>query len=228
MPPRPGEAVRRPPAPTRAPALYFDQMDYRVPGGHRPRRRSRSTSTSSSSTARVARTCRSPASPAWRPRPASRCSCSTRCSPPACSARRASTPRRWCSPSRARTCCSSTSPTSASTTTCATQYADLGLPAEPFASVGFFAPPMPGDTTGRPHVTGRTSGVERVLVDPAEFCAASCCRTCSPTSRTSGTSTRWSSTRSPAGCAATPIPPALDGAVTIDGPRPRTWADLVD
>ena len=47
----------------------------------RPRRRSRSTSTSSSSTALAARTCRSPASPASRPRPASRCSCCTRCSP---------------------------------------------------------------------------------------------------------------------------------------------------
>ena len=40
----------------------------------------RCTSTSTSSTAPGARTSRSPASPGWRPRPASRCSCCTRCS----------------------------------------------------------------------------------------------------------------------------------------------------
>ena len=40
----------------------------------------------------------------------------------------------------------------------------------PFASVGFFAPPMPGDQTGRPHVTGRTSGVSAFWWTLAEFC----------------------------------------------------------
>ena len=40
------------------------------------------------------------------------------------------------------------------------QYAALGLPAEPFASAGFWAPPIPDDQTGRPNVTGRTSGVD--------------------------------------------------------------------
>jgi uncharacterized protein len=50
-------------------------------------------------------------------------------------------------------------------------YAQLGLPADPFASVAFFAPPLPGDITGRPHVTGRTSGVEAFWWTIAEFCA---------------------------------------------------------
>jgi uncharacterized protein len=50
------------------------------------------------------------------------------------------------------------------------QYARLDLPAEPFASVGFFAPPTPGDTTGRPHVTARTSGVSPFWWTIAEFC----------------------------------------------------------
>ena len=50
------------------------------------------------------------------------------------------------------------------------QYADLGLPAEPFASAGFWAPPIPDDTTGRPNVTGRTSGVEAFWWTIAEFC----------------------------------------------------------
>ena len=51
------------------------------------------------------------------------------------------------------------------------EYAQLGLPAEPFASVGFYAPPMPDDPTGRPNVTGRTSGVEAFWWTLAEFCA---------------------------------------------------------
>lgn len=51
------------------------------------------------------------------------------------------------------------------------QYAALGLPAEPFASAGFWAPPIPDDTTGRPNVTGRTSGVEAFWWTIHEFCA---------------------------------------------------------
>ena len=51
------------------------------------------------------------------------------------------------------------------------EYAALGLPAEPFASVGFFAPPTPDDLTGRPHVAGRTSGVGAFWWTIAEFCA---------------------------------------------------------
>ena len=50
-------------------------------------------------------------------------------------------------------------------------YAQLGLPAEPFASVAFYAPPIPEDQTGRPNVTGRTSGVAAFWWTPAEFCA---------------------------------------------------------
>jgi DNA helicase HerA-like ATPase len=51
------------------------------------------------------------------------------------------------------------------------QYAALGLPAEPFASAAFWAPPIPDDTTGRPNVTGRTSGVEAFWWTIHEFCA---------------------------------------------------------
>ena len=85
------------------------------------------------------------------------------------------------------------------------QYAALGLPAEPFASAGFWAPPIPDDTTGqaerhRPHQRRRG-----LLVDARESSAtSSCCPTCSPTPRTTGSSTRSSSTRSPPGCGATP------------------------
>jgi DNA helicase HerA-like ATPase len=50
-------------------------------------------------------------------------------------------------------------------------YNDLGLPAEPFASTGFWAPPIPDDPTGRPNVTGRTSGIEAFWWTIAEFCS---------------------------------------------------------
>ena len=50
-------------------------------------------------------------------------------------------------------------------------YAHLGLPAEPFASTAFYAPPTPGDRAGRPHVAGRTSGVTAFWWTLQEFCA---------------------------------------------------------
>ena len=50
-------------------------------------------------------------------------------------------------------------------------YARLGLPAEPFTSVGFFAPPTPDDLSGRPYVAGRTSGVAAFWWTLAQFCA---------------------------------------------------------
>jgi DNA helicase HerA-like ATPase len=50
-------------------------------------------------------------------------------------------------------------------------YATVGLPAGPFASAGFFAPPTPDDLSGRPFVTGRTSGVAAFWWTLAEFCA---------------------------------------------------------
>ena len=51
------------------------------------------------------------------------------------------------------------------------EYAELGLPAEPFALAGFWAPPIPDDQTGRPNVSGRTSGVEAFWWTIAEFCS---------------------------------------------------------
>src|SRR4051812_8376885 len=50
-------------------------------------------------------------------------------------------------------------------------YAELGLPAGAFASVGFYAPPTPDDPSGRPFVTGRTSGVTAFWWTLAEFCS---------------------------------------------------------
>src|SRR3954467_9263812 len=82
-------------------------------------------------------------------------------------------------------------------------YALLGLTAAPFASVGVFAPPTPDHLTGRPPATGRTpppagrtSRAGPPVSPPSggpspNSAPVSCCRTCSPTPRTSATSTRW-------------------------------------
>ncbi len=52
-----------------------------------------------------------------------------------------------------------------------TRYAALDLAAAPFGSVGFFAPPTPEDLSGRPYVTGRTSGVAAFWWTLHEFCS---------------------------------------------------------
>ena len=165
MPPRPGEVVRRATGDERAQALYFDQMDRKVPVGAGPRRRRRSTSTWSSWTAPAARTCRSAASPASRPRPASRCSCCTRSS--VRGAARARAQREGAGVQRQGRGPAVPRP--------AQRRLDDDLRGRLRAAraarravrrpSAFYAPPTPDDLTGRPHVTGRTSGVERVLVD---------------------------------------------------------------
>lgn len=107
-------------------------------------------------------------------------------------------------------------------------YAQLGLPASPFASAGFYAPPLPGDATGRPHVTGRTSGVTAFWWTLHEFCE----RELLPyvfadvedeknqyTIVVHQVTSRLRREAQPAG---------NDGAVTIDGNVLRTWPDLVD
>jgi DNA helicase HerA-like ATPase len=50
------------------------------------------------------------------------------------------------------------------------QYEQLGLPTKPFESAGFYAPPVPGATNGRPNVSGRTSGVNAFWWTLHEFC----------------------------------------------------------
>lgn len=50
------------------------------------------------------------------------------------------------------------------------EYAQMGLPATPFQSVGFYAPPTPHDNNARPYVSGRTEGVEAFWWTLDEFC----------------------------------------------------------
>lgn len=108
------------------------------------------------------------------------------------------------------------------------EYAALGLPAESFASVGFFAPPTPGDLTGRPQVAGRTSGVGSFWWTIAEFCAGELLpyvfadaedERNQYTMVVHQVANRLRLDSSPAG---------RDGAATVDGELCRTYAELVD
>jgi len=107
-------------------------------------------------------------------------------------------------------------------------YADLALPATPFASSAFYAPPIPGDLTGRPHVVGRTSGVNGFWWTLAEFCAGELLPYAfadAEDERNQYTmvvhqvATRLRLDAQPAGA---------DGAVSITGEQLRTYSDLVE
>ena len=107
-------------------------------------------------------------------------------------------------------------------------YAALGLPAKPFGSVGFFAPPLPGDQTGRPNVVGRTAGVGAFWWTLAEFCrdellsyvfADAEDERHQYTMVVHQVASRLKQDAQPAG---------RDGAVSINGRLARTWKDLVD
>ncbi len=108
------------------------------------------------------------------------------------------------------------------------QYAGLGLPAEPFASAGFWAPPIPDDTTGRPNVAGRTSGVDAFWWTLAEFCAQQLL----PYVFTDAEDDRQQYTivihQVTARLLRDAVPYGADGAVRIDGEVVSTYRELVD
>lgn len=108
------------------------------------------------------------------------------------------------------------------------KYDQLGLPAEPFRSVAFFAPPRPGDLTGRPNVTGRTDGVAAFWWTIAEFCQQELLQYVFAdvedernqyTMVVHQVATRLRTTGTPAGA---------DGAWSVDGTLLRTYDQLVD
>ncbi len=107
-------------------------------------------------------------------------------------------------------------------------YQVLGLPAEPFESVGFFAPPTPQDPTGRPHVTGRTSGVSGFWWTLAEFCTEGLL----PYVFADVEDERNQYTMVVHNVASKlkyeAVPAGVDGAVTIEGKTVRTYEQLVD
>jgi uncharacterized protein len=109
-----------------------------------------------------------------------------------------------------------------------TQYAALGLPAEPFASVGFWAPPMPDDLTGRPNVTGRTSGVTAFWWTLAEFCSLQLLPYVFADAEDDRNQYTIVIHQVAARLRMDAAPAGDDGAVTIDGTRVTTYEGLVN
>jgi len=107
-------------------------------------------------------------------------------------------------------------------------YARLGLPAAPFASVGFYAPPTPEDTTGRPYVTGRTSGVAAFWWTLAEFCAGELLPYVFADAEDERNQYTMVVHQVAARLRADAATAGSDGAVVIDGDTCRTYDDLVD
>jgi len=107
-------------------------------------------------------------------------------------------------------------------------YAGLGLPALPFGSVQFFAPPTPGDQNARPNVVGRTDGVEAFWWTLAEFCNQQLLLYVFADvedERSQYTLVVHQVTN----CLRRDVTPVgNDGAVTIDGRHCRTYIDLVE
>lgn len=110
----------------------------------------------------------------------------------------------------------------------AADYVRLGLAPTAFSSVGFHAPPAPHDPTGRPAVTGRTSGVHSFWWSLAELCERELLRYVFAdvederqqyTMVVHQVAARLKRHAEPAG---------NDGAVSIEGTLLRTWPELVD
>ncbi|HET9649542.1 MAG TPA: ATP-binding protein [Microlunatus sp.] len=107
-------------------------------------------------------------------------------------------------------------------------YARLGLEARPFGSVGFFAPPTPGDQTGRPHVAGRTSGVNAFWWTLVEFCRDELLPYVFADVEDERNQYTMVVHQVATRLARDAVPAGRDGAVAIDGTTVRTWPELVE
>jgi DNA helicase HerA-like ATPase len=107
-------------------------------------------------------------------------------------------------------------------------YATLGLTAAPFASVGFFAPPMPDDLTGRPHVTGRTSGVTAFWWTLAEFCSGELLPYVFADAEDERNQYTMVIHQVAARLKREAVATGTDGAVTVGGRTLRTYDDLIE
>ena len=107
-------------------------------------------------------------------------------------------------------------------------YARLGLPATPFRSVGFFAPPTPGDNNARPYVTGRTAGVEAFWWTLHEFCSEGLLRYVFSDVEDERNQYTLVVHQVTARLGREAAATGNDGAVTIEGVLCRTYSELVD
>jgi len=106
------------------------------------------------------------------------------------------------------------------------RYALLGLPASPFTSVGFFAPPRPGAASAAPHLAARTEGVTSFFWTIEEFCRDELLRFLFAEAEDD----RQQFTMVIHNVAARlhDAVPTGDGAVKLEGEEVRTFRQLVD
>ena len=107
-------------------------------------------------------------------------------------------------------------------------YGTLGLVAAPFPSVGFFAPPTPDDLTGRPHVTGRTSGVTAFWWTLHEFCSGELLPYVFADAEDERNQYTMVIHQVAARLRREAVATGVDGAVTVGGRTLRTYDDLVE
>lgn len=107
-------------------------------------------------------------------------------------------------------------------------YPRLGLAPVPFESATFYAPPLPADVTGRPNVQGRTSGVEAFWWTLAEFCERELLRYVFAEVEDDRHQYTMVVHQVAARLAADAAPAGNDGAVSIDGTTLRTWPEMIE
>ncbi|MFG1925819.1 ATP-binding protein [Cryptosporangium sp. NPDC048952] len=108
------------------------------------------------------------------------------------------------------------------------QYAIMGLPAEPFASTGFFAPPLPGDLTGRPDVRERATGVNAFWWTLHEFCRDELLPFVFADAEDERNQYTMVVHQVAARLRMDAVPAGTDGAIAVDGRQVRTYDQLVD
>ncbi|TQS39663.1 ATP-binding protein [Cryptosporangium phraense] len=108
------------------------------------------------------------------------------------------------------------------------QYGIMGLPAEPFESTGFFAPPLPGDLTGRADVRERATGVNAFWWTLHEFCRDELLPYIFADAEDERNQYTMVVHQVAARLRFDAVASGSDGAVTIDGRAVRTYDQLVD
>ena len=106
------------------------------------------------------------------------------------------------------------------------KYAKLGLPAAPFASVGFFAPPKPGSPSAPPFVSTRTEGVTSFFWTIEEFCRDELLRFLFADAEDDRQ--QYTMVIHNVAARLKDAVPSGDGAVKIEGEEIRTFRELVE
>ncbi|GAB4005039.1 ATP-binding protein [Nocardioides ultimimeridianus] len=114
------------------------------------------------------------------------------------------------------------------TDTQSARYTRLGLTATPFSSVGFYSPPLADDQTGRPNVRGRTSGVNAFWWTLAEFCDRELLRFVFADAEDDKNQYTMVVHQVAARLKSEATAAGNDGAVSINGVQIRTWPELID